>query len=113
MKPEQVAQEKHRQAMEIMDEIEYNRDLSVRKDPVKLAEAATKAFPLEKEAAQMIPMGVEPTRSVLYRSAGWLAINMGDAKTALEMAEEGLKGAIHGNIIDELEELKTEAKKLL
>jgi len=101
--------------MAIMDEVMCNPDPKIRKDKAKIAEYSAKAFVLEKEAAQEIPLDkkYEPTRSVLYRSAGWLAMDAGDPKSALEMAEEGLKGAIHGDMVVELEELKREAKKLL
>jgi hypothetical protein len=52
---------------------------------------------------------VEPTRSVLYRSAGWLAFNAGRFLWAREMAELGLKTVIHQDIKHELEELLKQA----
>lgn len=111
----ETTRDKHQRAMEILDEVLYNKDPEVRKDKKALAKAAIKAFALEKEAAQEIPLDKknEPTRSVLYRSAGWIAIDANSPKDALEMALEGLKGAIHDELIAELNELKEEAEKLI
>ena len=46
---------------------------------------------LEEEAAQLAD-GNEPSRSILYRSAAWLAINAGDPGRAIRLAKLGLRG---------------------
>ncbi len=94
-----------------MEETIINPD--VRKDKKKVKELNKKAFILERECAEAIPIGKEPTRSVLYRSAGWLAMGAEQYEDALMMAEEGLKGSIHSDLKEELLELKIEAEKLI
>lgn len=49
--------------------------------------------------------GTEPTRSILYRSAGWLAYNAGKLADAKSLVEIGLQGDPPPEIRDELEEL--------
>jgi hypothetical protein len=53
-----------------------------------------KAFLLESDAAKLIPNepSSEPTRSILYCSAAWLALNANDFCNARIMALECLKG---------------------
>ncbi len=102
----------HSKAMEMIDEIAANRDIEIRKNKQLMKEVCERAFVLEKEAAELIPLdrNNEPTRSVLYRSAGWIAFNAEMYSEALKMAQEGLKGVIHPDIEDELKELEKEAK---
>lgn len=61
------------------------------------------AFPLERQAAEMSTK--EPTRSVLHRSAGWLALNAGLRDEARAMALAGLAGEPPSDIARELNEL--------
>lgn len=69
------------------------------------------AFELEKEAANLLLdyKDCEPTRSVLYRSAGYFARDAGYNSQALEMADRGLMYCIHEDVRQELQELKEEA----
>ena len=64
-----------------------------------LAEAAT----LELKAARMVSdLSLQPTRSVLYRSAASLAYQCGEIATAADLAKEGRRGEVPVNIDDEL-----------
>lgn len=103
-------QKKHGEAMNMVEETMIP---SIRHDKEKVKELNKKAFILERECAEETPIGAEPTKSVLYRSAGWMAIGAEQYEDALIMAEEGLKGVIHSDIKEELLELKIEAEKLI
>lgn len=85
---------KHDEAMKLADEKRW-------------AEACV----LEREAAEVSPC-VEPTRSVLFRSAGNLAVSAGLHDVALRMARSGLKGDPPEEIKVELEELEKAAWKM-
>lgn len=66
-----------------------------------------KALELETKAAEMLAdrLDAEPTRSVLYRSAGWIAHGIGQLETARELAGKGLAGNPPGWSRAELQEL--------
>jgi hypothetical protein len=100
------AQELHRQAMNLVENVRHNINPEIRKNQKLLKEAAAAAFLLEKQAAELTPFGIEPTRGVLFRSAGWLAVSAEQHDEALKMAEEGLKGAKDEMTIKELNGLK-------
>ncbi len=51
-----------------------------------------RAAELEARAAEAVPRDVEPTRSVLFRSAATLARENGDTLAARRLATEGLRG---------------------
>ncbi len=57
------------------------------------------AFQLEALAAEACPMDLEPSRSVLYRSAASLALKCGQRRTAERHAALGLAGL---NVPDEI-----------
>lgn len=103
----------HRQAMAVLDAVIFNKDKMIRKDPVKIKQANLEAYKLERQAAETIECKNEnePTRSVLYRSAGWMAHNAELYKEGIEMAVAGLEGAVHGDMIHELRDLKTACEK--
>ena len=65
------------------------------------------AFEIEKQAALLLVdnFEVEPTRSVLFRSAGWLAFNADDYESAQEMVDMALQGNPPPAIKEQLEEL--------
>ena len=96
-----TAKQLHHDAMEILNERIENRT-----NPELMKKVEAKAFLLEKQAAELIPLGVEPTRSILFRSAGWMAANSEQYDEAQKMVDEGLKSAIHSEIIQELNELQ-------
>ena len=55
---------------------------------------------------QLIPneKDSEPTRSILYRSAGWLAYQCEEYERAIEIVGKGLKGSPPPDVKQELEE---------
>ena len=65
------------------------------------------ALQLEVQAADLLyeRLDCEPTRSVLYRSAGWLAIQLNDCRYAEILACKGLAGEPPEAIRKELREL--------
>lgn len=70
------------------------------------------ALKLEVKAAKKLKdRNLEPTRSVLYRSAATLATDVDDFTLAQELAEEGLRGSgIPPEIAEELNEVLRKAK---
>ncbi|MBK8236117.1 MAG: hypothetical protein IPK74_11205 [Deltaproteobacteria bacterium] len=69
------------------------------------AVALRRAAELEALAAQRTPQNLEPTRSVLFRSAATLAHEMGDTIAARRLAMEGLRGTPPAEIKAELFEI--------
>ena len=65
------------------------------------------AFYCEKEAALLLvnEFEIEPTRSVLFRSAGWLAFDAEEYDEAKKMVDYGLRGNPPDEIKKELEGL--------
>ncbi len=76
----------------------------------KAKEYHKKAFEFEKKAAMILisNLEIEPTRSVLFRSAAWLAYNAGEYREAELMAAYGLSGNPPKMIMDELREVMEE-----
>lgn len=83
--------ESHNEAMELADEA----DLLRRKGETEAARALyARAFELEKQSAMKVADRdqVEPTRSILFRSAASLAIEAGLLRDAEIMIAIGLSG---------------------
>ena len=101
------SQNLHRQAMSIINEAMHNPNEEIRNDEVLLKEAHKKAYRLEFKAAEAIPLDPknEPTRSVLYRSAGWMAFHADLYDEAMLCANEGLKGCTDNQTKQELNDL--------
>lgn len=79
----------HHAAMEALDEA----DAATKRGDEARAKAATRrALTLEARAAANVPPRFEPTRSVLYRSAASIAIELGETIEARRLAYEGLRG---------------------
>ncbi|MCA9705255.1 MAG: hypothetical protein KDK70_05340 [Myxococcales bacterium] len=79
----------HRAAMEAVDEAALAR----RRGDDRAARAALRrALSLEAQAAALVPGGLEPTRSILHRSAATLAAELGDTIEARRLALAGLRG---------------------
>lgn len=77
--------ELHRQAMAHADDGDFAR----RSGDSDLAKACfSEAMALEREAAELCES--QPSRSILLRSAAWLALSAGDSKEAKRLAEKGL-----------------------
>ena len=81
-------------------------------DLARAATLAREAFGLEAQAADLVPDGAasEPTRSILYRSAAWLALQANLPDEALRLAERGLAGSPPALIAAELEEALATAR---
>lgn len=69
------------------------------------------ALGLERQAAGLVEVGIEPTRSILYRSAASLAFNCGDYQEARRLAQAGLDGNPPAWVADELREVLSEVEK--
>ncbi len=75
-------------------------------DQERAAALTLEAFGCEAQAADLVPEGVdsEPTRSILYRSAAWLALQANLPDEAVRLAKQGLAGSPPPEIAAELEE---------
>ena len=65
------------------------------------------AFEAERRAAEalFVFLDIEPTRSILYRSAGFLAMDCGETRAAERMAAAGLTGNPPTDIAEQLRDL--------
>jgi hypothetical protein len=101
------AQTTHEEAMRLAERAEIARI----EGNTPLAEELTKrAFEMEREAAQVLfeRVEVEPTRSVLFRSAAVLALESGYPEEAERLAAQGLGGHPPDEIAAELREIMEE-----
>lgn len=66
-----------------------------------------KAFEMERRAAMSLldKPDKEPTRSILFKSAGWIALRCDMFESAAEMARHGLAGNPPAELRVELEEI--------
>ncbi|MEA2586963.1 MAG: hypothetical protein QOF33_5048 [Thermomicrobiales bacterium] len=99
-----TVRELHNQAMELAQRAMVEREFG---NPVTARELAAAALPFEMQAAQMIEKTIEsePTRSILYQSAGSLAYQAGDFALAKRLVAEGLSGFPPARVEQELSEL--------
>lgn len=69
------------------------------------------AFELESKAADLLydKLDAEPTRGVLYRSAGWIALDLGLTREAEILACKGLSGNPPKSVQEELRQLNEQA----
>jgi hypothetical protein len=97
--------ELHEKAMEISDLAEIER---LKKNHVKSLRMYQEAFELEKQAAELLTgrKDVEPTRSVLFRSAASLALICNNSGEAVRLVDIGLDGNPPAEIEEELMEIK-------
>lgn len=98
----QTAQELHREAMSLAAQGFMAQMTDLPNDAIPLFEQA-----LERELATIGQLAepVEPTWSVLHRSAGWMAIHCRRYDTAAELAETALAGNPPADVADELRAL--------
>lgn len=97
----------HHAAMAFHDAAQAAR----RVDDVETAIIAMQhAYRFERDAAILAPRGFEPTRSVLHRSAAWMALDCGMNAEAVELVREGLAGDPPEEIAEELREVLAKAK---
>ena len=99
----------HREAMRYAEQAKI-ADLDG--EDVEARRLARLAFELEREAAQTLlhRLRVEPTRSVLFRSAATLALECGEMDEARLLAFQGLAGFPPKEIAAELREILEEEK---
>ena len=92
----------HREAMDLAEQSLLARR---RGDHEAAASLVVAALEKESAAADLVSEGEEPTRSVLFRSAGHLALEAGFTKDALDLAIRGLSGEPPSPIKSELAEV--------
>lgn len=102
MKEAQHIERLHRNAMELAQEAEGAPDAARAR---KLFRAA---FEKEREAAELLQdrLDLEPTRSVLLRSAASLAVDCQDFAEAERLLEKGLAGRPPADIAEEMRSLR-------
>ena len=71
----------------------------------RATELFKQALDLELQALDEITKPVEPTYSILYRSAGWLALDCNRPRLAEKLASKALAGDPHPKIAEELRDL--------
>ena len=71
----------------------------------RAAELFEQALDLELKALEEITESVEPTYSILHRSAGWLALDCNQPRLAEQLASKALAGDPHPKIAEELRDL--------
>lgn len=105
----------HKAAMHWADAADLAR---ARASPrAECTELLERALSLENEAIGVLLQGehsgsaVEPTRSILCRSAATLALECGHLVTTSALTSLGLRGAPPGDVRDELEELRDFAQR--
>ena len=96
--------ELHSKSMEIAQSAFVAR---IKGELEKVKEFSKKAFQYEREAAMLLlnDYDIEPTRSVLFRSAASLALNFENYREAERMIAFGLSGNPPQDILEELREL--------
>ena len=96
--------EAHRQAMDLAEQAESVR---IHGDEKRSRELALRAFEQERLAAASVQdqVGLEPTRSVLHRSAASLALECGELREAERLLAVGLSGNPPEEIADEMRDL--------
>ena len=99
-----TTRELHEEAMDV-----YERALlaAKRKNQVLTKKLLADALHLESEAADSVSdhFQLEPTRSILHRSAATIALKAGNIEIARKYAERGLKGKPPADVANELSTL--------
>ena len=93
----------HREAMELFDQAVLARQ---RGDEVAVLECSRAAFSKERAAADLVAdlVDLEPTRSVLHRSAAVLALECHELRAAERLIGRALAGNPPEDIANELRE---------
>ncbi len=94
----------HHEAMRLADEAIHLRRL---RDKKGFAQRTLQAFEKERRAAEMVAsdLGLEPTRSVLHRSAAVLAIECGKLREAERLIAVALSGNPPEFVAEQLRDL--------
>lgn len=102
--------ELHTAAMDFMDDAESARKKG---DIVAAHKYSEKAWNLERSYALAIPNepAFQLTRSILFRSAGWLAIDCGKYEEAMNLMKKILADDPHPDVVAQLEAVYAEAVK--
>jgi hypothetical protein len=102
MKPAHDIETLHRTAMELAQQAE------IAPDTPRSQELFRAAFEKEREAAELLEdrMDLEPTRSVLFRSAASLAMDCRDFAAAERLLEKGLAGSPPADLAEEMRNLR-------
>ena len=112
-----TAQELHRQAMAAALAADEARALSTGSGPADVRARARgllfQAFDYERQAARSVDPTLEPSRSVLYRSAASLALECDLPAEALQLIAEARHGAPPPEIDAELTEVERLCQRLL
>lgn len=97
----------HREAMELVDQAVLARQQGDAEAVITLSKAA---FTKERAAADLVAdqFDLEPTRSVLHRSAAALAIECSELREAERLIGRALSGNPPDDIADELRDLLLE-----
>lgn len=95
----------HHLAMDLVEAAMLERTRGNNTETVRLY---AEALELELTAIAQLPEPVEPTHSVLHRSAGWMAFNCGQYRKAKQLATFALAQEPPPEIADELRELLKE-----
>jgi hypothetical protein len=94
--------ELHQRAMELADRSLLAR---VAGETVSAKELLRQAFETERQAAETGSDAPEPTRSILFRSAASLALEVGEVRTAERLIAMGLAGEPPQEIAEDLRDL--------
>ena len=95
----------HNKAMEVAFFADQERRRGNEKRATELFE---QALELELKALDEITEPVEPTYSIMHRSAGWLALDCNKPRLAEQLACKALAGDPHPKIAEELRDLLAE-----
>lgn len=100
---------------EAMEKAEKAMFARQRGHSVFAAKLSRQAYALEREAADQLEAKPEsePSRSVIYRSAAWLAFNGNMVVSAEDAALQGLAGQPPGVIRAELEDVLKQAREAM
>lgn len=97
----------HSKAMDLAESAMVQR---LQGNPVEAAELARQALQLEMSAITELEEPIEPTFSILHRSAGHLALQCGEHRLAERIAAEALAQEPPHEIAEELRDLMEQAK---
>jgi hypothetical protein len=102
MKQAQHVETLHRTAIDLAQQAEMTSDTP------RSQELFRAAFEKEREAAELLQdrVDLEPTRSVLFRSAASLAIDCRDFAEAERLLEKGLAGRPPADLAEEMKDLR-------
>lgn len=107
-KPYLTIMDHHHLAMEYCDNADFLKRIGEEEASFRLLR---KAFEHERAAAELFKLKyIEPTRSVLYRSAGSIALQVGEKSNAKELLLEGLSHNPPPEIAAEINELLKECE---